>query len=100
MLYIEIKQTLENLCALLVEQSNEISEIKQRMAQLTSSSPKKKGLEGLAEIMGCSRTTAQKWLKTGIIPHVKVGTIYLFNEIEVLEALRNRKSKRPDKGRN
>jgi len=50
--------------------------------------------------MGCSRTTAHKWLKTGNIPHVKVGSIYHFNEIEELEALKNRKSKRPIKGRN
>ena len=100
MLYSEIKKTLENLCDLLVEQSNEISEIKQRMVSLTSSSPKKKGLEGLADIMGCSKTTANKWLKTGMIPHTKIGSIYLFNEIEVLEALKTRKSKRPEKDKN
>jgi hypothetical protein len=97
MLYSEIKKTLENLCDLLMEQSNEISTIKEKVMFLTSSSPKKKGLEGLAEIMCCSTTTAKKWLKTGIIPHTKIGSIYLFNEIEVLEALKKRKSKRPDK---
>jgi hypothetical protein len=43
-----------------------------------------------------STTTAHKCLKTGLIPHVKVGSIYLFNEVEVLEALKNRKNKRPD----
>jgi len=46
--------------------------------------------------MGCSRTTAHKWLKTGTIPYVKVGSIYLYNEIEVLEGLKNRKRRRPN----
>ena len=100
MLYSEIKKTLENLCDLVVDQSNEISEIKLRMELLTSSSPKKKGIEGLADIMCCSTTTAHKWLKTGLIPHTKIGSIYIFNEIEVLEALKNRKSKRPNKDKN
>jgi len=100
MLYSEIKKTLENLCDLVIEQSNEISEIKQRMVSLTSSSPKKKGLKGLASIMGSSTTTAHKWLKTGIIPYTKIGSIYLFNEIEVIEALKNRKNRRPNKDRN
>jgi excisionase family DNA binding protein len=50
--------------------------------------------------MNCSTTTAYKWLKTGMIPHTKIGSIYLFNEIEVLEALKNRTSKRPNKERN
>ena len=67
---------------------------------MTSSSPKKKGIEGLTEIMCCSTTTAQKWLKIGLIPHAKIGSIYIFNEIEVLEALKNRKSKRPNKDKN
>ena len=53
-----------------------------------------------SDIMCCSTTTAHKWLKTGLIPHTKIGSIYIFNEIEVLEALKNRKSKRPNKDKN
>lgn len=99
-MYTDLRKMLENLCDLVMEQSNEISEIKQKVVSLTTSSPKKKGIVGLSEIMCCSTTTAKKWLNAGMIPHTKIGSIYLFNEIEVLEALKNRKSKRPNKGRN
>lgn len=95
MLASEIKKTLDTIYDILTEQSMDISEIKQQIGSLTSTSPKKKGIEGLSEILNCSTTTAHKWLKTGIIPYTKIGSIYLFNEIEVLEALKNRKSKRP-----
>jgi excisionase family DNA binding protein len=93
--YTDLKKMLETLYDLIMEQTDEIADIKQRMMSLTSNSPKKTGLKGLAEIMGCSTTTAHKWLKTGIIPYIRHGHTFLFDEAEVLEALRNRKSKRP-----
>jgi len=50
--------------------------------------------------MGFSRITAHEWLKTGMIPHTKIGSIYLFDETEVIEALKKRISKRPNSERN
>jgi len=93
--YTDLKKMLETLFDLVMEQTDDVKEIKQKILHLTSNSPKKIGLKGLAEIMGCSIATANKWLKTGIIPHIRYGNTFLFDELEVLEALRNRKSKRP-----
>jgi excisionase family DNA binding protein len=93
--YKDLKKMLETLYDLVMEQTDDLKEIKQRIMALTSNSPKKIGLKGLAEIMGCSTTTAHKWLKTGIIPYIRYGNTFLFDETDVLEALRNRKSKRP-----
>ncbi len=95
-MYTDLKKMLETLFDLVMEQTDDVKEIKQRMLSLTSNSPKKKGLKGLAEIMGCSTTNAHKWLKTGIIPHIRHGNTFLFDEVEVLDALRNRKSKKPN----
>jgi len=47
--------------------------------------------------MGCSRITAHECLKTSMIPHKKIGNIYLFPETE---ALKNGKSKKPNFERN
>ena len=93
--YTDLKKMLETLFDLVMEQSDDVKEIKQKIMSLTSNTPKKRGLKGLAEIMGCSTTTAHKWLKTGIIPHIRHGNTLLFDEPEVIEALRTRKSKRP-----
>lgn len=95
LVYTDLKKMLETLFDLVMEQTDDVKEIKQKILFLTSNSPKKKGLKGLAEIMGCSTATAQKWLKTGIIPHTRYGNTLIFDEPEVMEALRNRKSKRP-----
>ena len=94
-MYSDLKKMMETLFDLVVEQSDDIKEVKQKVMAMTSDKPKKRGVRGLAEILGCSTTTAHQWIKRGVIPHTRAGRILLFDEVEVLEAFRNRKSKRP-----
>ncbi len=95
MLYKDLVKQNEDLLGMIMEMSDDIKEMKQKVMAMTSDKPKKRGVQGLADILGCSTTTAHHWIKRGVIPHTRVGRILLFDEVEVLEALRNIKSKRP-----
>ena len=89
------KKVLEALYDMVMEQSEAIQEIKTKIEALTINKPTPKaGIAGLAEILKCSKSTAAKRLKSGIIPYDRHGDIYLFDENAVREAMRNRKRPR------
>lgn len=52
------------------------------------------GVMGLAELLNCSRPTAQKIKNSGKIPFAQVGRIIIFDAEKVLAALEV-KNKRP-----
>ena len=90
----ENKQTLEAIYDMLLEQGEAIQAIKNQIIELTTTKViPKVGIEGLAEILGCSKSTAAKRLKSGKIPYDRHGNIYQFDENAVRDALR--KQKRP-----
>jgi len=95
MLYKDLVKQNEDLIGIVMEMSDDIKEMKQKVMAMTSDKPKKKGVQGLADILGCSTTTAQNWLNKGCIPHTRAGRIMLFDEVEVLQAFKDAKSKRP-----
>jgi excisionase family DNA binding protein len=82
---------LEGIYDMLVEQGVKIEEMDSKLATLTTHSPEKKGIKGLAEILGSSKTTAMKWMKTGKIPYKRIGNIYLFDVEEVRNAIKKLK---------
>ncbi len=86
------KKVLEAIYDMIMEQNEVLNELKLKIdAATTSVSVTKKGIQGLADILGCSKTTASKRLKMGQIPHSRHGDIYQFDEKEVLEAMKNKK---------
>jgi excisionase family DNA binding protein len=91
MYYNEIKKMIEQIYDIITEQGEIIESIQAKISLLTNPTPVKKGLTGLAEILGCSKTTAHKWLKTGKIPFSKIGGIYLFDVNEVRNAIKKLK---------
>ncbi|GAB3662223.1 hypothetical protein GCM10028791_37170 [Echinicola sediminis] len=46
------------------------------------------GLESLASLLGCSIPSAKKEIEKGKIPYFKVGVKYIFDKVEVFNALR------------
>lgn len=91
----EDKKVLEAIYDMVMEQSETIQEMKTKIEKLTVNKPViKTGVAGLAEILGCSISTAAKRLKSGKIPYERHGDIYLFDENAVRESLRDKKRPR------
>lgn len=49
------------------------------------------GIAGLARILDCSITTAQKWKNSGKIPYKQIGRKVIFDVDKVLEAVSKKK---------
>ena len=50
-MYSDLKKMMETLFDLVVEQSDDIKEVKQKVMAMTSDKPKKRGVRGLALIL-------------------------------------------------
>ena len=91
----ENKKTLEEIYDMVIEQGEALKLIYAKLSELTTCKVEPKiGIEGLAEILGCSKSTAAKRLKSGKIPYDRHGNIYQFDEKQVRDALRAKKRPR------
>lgn len=52
------------------------------------------GIAGLARILDCSTTTAQKWKNSGKIPYKQIGRKVIFDVEKVLEAVSKKECKK------
>lgn len=50
------------------------------------------GINGLAELLNCSRPTAQRHKNSGKIPYYQIGNTIIFDKESVLEAISNQKT--------
>jgi hypothetical protein len=60
-------------------------------AQELKSSKKSKvihGIQGLADLLRCTRVTAQRYKAKGLIPYSQIGRKIFFDEDEVINALK------------
>ena len=73
---------------LLTELLKRVDTLTENVKQLSSAStPVIKGIQGLADYLGISKSVAQKMKNEGIIPCIQYDRIVLFQPEKVLEAL-------------
>jgi hypothetical protein len=73
---------------LLAELLRKVEALAEDVKQLSSAStPVIKGIQGLADYLGISKSVAQKMKNEGVIPCVQYDRIVLFQPDKVLEAL-------------
>jgi len=73
---------------LLAELLRKVEVLAEDVKQLSSAStPVIKGIQGLADYLGISKSVAQKMKNEGIIPCIQYDRIVLFQPEKVLEAL-------------
>ena len=53
----------------------------------SASTPVIKGIQGLANFLGISRSVAQKMKNEGVVPYIQYDRVVLFEPNKVLEAL-------------
>ena len=67
-----------------------------RLDELFDRYPEHLSVPQLAELLGVKRTTAYKWLQTGVVPAYKLGGAWVILRDEVRDLLKSGRNMPPD----